>query len=391
MKKEDFMALKPFSLFKRNRIFYARFRLSSGLWSTAKSTGERTKGAAERWAIEYLQQGQIVTRENVTFEQLAQGFFAWSGTWATDKRARGLRLNERWCRELDRITACILIPAFGRSKLVDITAFKIKEFRNQQFTEGRSGSYINKLLIALKAVLASAEERGLIKHVPKIDKAGLSSAKEKGILTPEEVKRLFAAVWDDNRARVASMLACAAGLRLSEVQAITLADVHADQGYLEIRRSWDNKLQRLNASTKSGHVRYAVVPSLVMNEIALLVRDNPHRYDRGDDAFLFFGKQPDRPVDDAFITHRLYRALADVGIPEDLRRARRLSFHSHRSFFVSLLINSKISAEKTRRLAGHESPAMTQLYLRIGLDDMNDVREIQERIFSSGEGEKIIN
>ena len=374
---------KPFSVFKRGKVFYSRFRLSSGQWSTAKSTGAHTKGAAERWAIDYLQQGQIVTRENVTFDYMAKDFFAWSGTWATDKRSRGLRINERWCRELDRIAETLLIPAFSGVKLADVTAPRIKDFRNQLFNEGRAGSYINKTLIALRAILAAAEERGYIKYVPKIDKAA-SPSKEKGILRPDEVRRLFRdAVWHDDRARVANALSCSTGLRLSEIQGLTLSAIHAAEGYLEIKQAWDNKLHRLNTTTKSGKIRFVVVPARVMADILELIRINPYAHEKGNEAFLFFGDRPDRPVSDSLLTRALYTALADIGIDEKTRRSRAVSYHSHRAFFVSLLINSKISPEITRRLAGHETAAMTQTYLRVGLDDMGDIRKVQEGIFTA--------
>jgi len=51
---------KPFYLYRRNRVYYCRFKLSDGQLSPAKSTGETAKGRAERWAIDYLSAGQII-------------------------------------------------------------------------------------------------------------------------------------------------------------------------------------------------------------------------------------------------------------------------------------------------------------------------------------------
>jgi len=94
------MAGRPFSLFKRNRIYYIRFKLPDGTRSTAKSSGEKTRSRAEAWAINYLQNGQIVIRENITFTEFSKDFFAWEGPWATDKRVRGLRISRSWCNTL---------------------------------------------------------------------------------------------------------------------------------------------------------------------------------------------------------------------------------------------------------------------------------------------------
>ncbi len=72
----------------------------------------------------------------MTFEQVARGFFDWSGPWATDKKARGLRLGERWCLELDRITTNSLIPFFGPLKLTAITAHTIRDFGTRFLPRG---------------------------------------------------------------------------------------------------------------------------------------------------------------------------------------------------------------------------------------------------------------
>ncbi len=70
------MSGRPFSLFKRNRIYYVRFQLPDGTRSTAKSTSETSRSRAESWAINYLHDGQIVLRENVTLAVFSKDFFA---------------------------------------------------------------------------------------------------------------------------------------------------------------------------------------------------------------------------------------------------------------------------------------------------------------------------
>ena len=77
---------------KKGSIFYVQFKDPSGAWSTAKSTGILDTGwkkeyqAAVTWALDYLELGTVVSREHVTISQVATGFFAWEGTWATNKR-----------------------------------------------------------------------------------------------------------------------------------------------------------------------------------------------------------------------------------------------------------------------------------------------------------------
>jgi len=376
---------KPFSLLKRGKYWYCRFKLPDGRYSTAKSTKETSKHRAEAWAVNYIQQGRIVTREGVTFEQVARGFFDWSGPWATDKKARGLRLGERWCLELDRITTNSLIPFFGPLKLTAITAHTIRDFRNKIFTEGRSGSFINKTLIALKAILTDAAERDLIQFVPKVEKAGLGHVKAKGCLTVDEVRRLFAAEWPDYRCYVANLLSAGTGLRLSEIMAVTLDDVDFQEGLVRVHRAWDCKLHRLNEATKSGRARLVPIGAPIQERLARLADMNLHRASKGGAAFLFFDvNDPERPIADTRLMRSFYEAMREIGISEDERRRRALSFHSHRVFFTSFSINSRIPAETVRAVAGHLSgERMTQLYYRP--DEMRELREIQTQLLPPGE------
>ena len=68
---------KPFYLYRRNRIYYCRFKLSDGRLSPRKSTGETSKGRAERWAIDYLSAGQIIRKEIITLADFSKEFFSW--------------------------------------------------------------------------------------------------------------------------------------------------------------------------------------------------------------------------------------------------------------------------------------------------------------------------
>ncbi len=370
---------KPYSIFKRNRIYYAQFKLDNGTWSTAKSTGQKFKGHAEKWAIDYLNQGDIVIRENVAFAAFAKDFFSWSGNYAIEKQARGLRLSERWCSELNKLVERILIPAFGKYKLTDLDENIICQLPIDLYKKGFAGSYINKTLIALKAILKAAKKQKLIKFIPEIEKVA-NNPKVKGILTIEEAKQVFSVDWRDFRGYVGSLLAASSGLRLGELQALTLSDIHLDSNYIRIWRSWDSKFKRFNQTTKNGRARNIIIPTFVKNEIDRIIEINPYRLIKQDDIFLFFGKRSDRPVKDKVFSDSLYNALERIGIDEGTRLTRNITFHSWRHWFNSLLVNAKVPLQKIQSLTGHLSPEMTQLYYHV--DDMGDVvQAVQDTLF----------
>lgn len=381
---------KPFSIFKRGRIYYAQFKTPTGQWSVAKSTGETSRGKAERWAIDYLTAGQIVKKENVTLKEYSKDFFTWDGSWATDKRVRGLRISPRQCRNLSYILDSLLLPYMGRMKLTDITRAVIKDYRNNLHNKGYSGNTINKALSALKAILETAEEEALIQFVPKIDRAAMNPH-TKGILTIEEALQLFKVEWKSEGTHchpaknqylgyVGNLLACSTGLRMGELQALVISDIHLDSGYIHVRRSWD-KHYGMNPTTKTGKVRNIFIAHGVCDILHDLISINPNP--GNPESFIFFSvNNPDRPVQPIIFSRSLYSAMRKIGITDDERRKRNITFHSWRHFFNSLLINAKVPLQKIQAMTGHSTTRMSQLYYHI--DDMGDVvQAVENTIFSA--------
>ncbi len=375
---------KPYSVFKRGRFYYAQFRLPNGKFSTARTTKQTRKGDAERWCIEQLSAGPIITRRFLTLEEYTRGFFAWNGAWATDKRVRGLRVSPRHCQEREDLMRRFILPQLGDRRLLDIDRGVIKAFRNGLHDRGYAGGTINHILSCLKTILETAEDEGLIRQAPRIDRAA-NRPKHKGILEIEEVQRVFSIEWSDRRAYAGNLLAATTGLRLGELMGLVLADVRLDEGFLHVRRSWDTRLKMMNETTKTGRARNIFVPENVREELARIRDLNPYT-EAGPEAFLFFGHRADRPMDGNAFIRALYEALARIGIDDAERRRRNITFHSWRHWLNSLLINAKIPLQKIQSITGHLTPEMSQHYYQ--LDDMADVLLIQQSIFTRGTGRK---
>lgn len=381
---------KPYSLYKRNRVYYCRFKLPNNRWSTAKSTGETTKSKAERWAFNYLSAGQIVKKENLTLEEFSKDFFSWEGSWATDKRVRGLRISRRQCHNLTYLLKSQLLPYMGSLRLTDITRAAIKDYRNNLCNKGYAGNTINKALSALRSILESAEENAFIQFVPKIDRAAINP-KQKGILTIEEVKKIFSIEWrsearhchpskDQFMGYAGNLLASSTGLRLGEIQGLVLSDIYLQEGYINVRRSWD-KLYGLNSTTKTGRSRNIFIPNAIKSVLLKLIEMNPAP--DNPESFLFFSeKTPGKPVEPTIFIKSLYTAMNKIGISEKERRERNITFHSWRHWFNSLLVNAKIPLHKIQSMTGHLTSEMTQLYYHP--DDMGDVvGVVQNTLFST--------
>ncbi|MBN2161030.1 MAG: tyrosine-type recombinase/integrase [Spirochaetes bacterium] len=381
---------KPYCITKRGRYYYALFKLPSGEWSSARSTGETTKGKAEAWAINYIQAGIIVTK-NSTFREYAENFFDWNGAWATDKRVRGLRVSQAHCKNSKTILVKHLFPLIGDKKLSTIDRAVIRNVRNDLFNQGYKGTTINKTLSTLRVILETALDESLIQYVPKIDRAA-EKPNRKGILTVEEVRALFSTEWQSDPAYchpprelfmgyAGNLLSCSTGIRLGEVQALTVSDVHLDESYIHVRRSWD-RLYGLKETTKTGIVRNIIIPRAVVDVLGRLIAINPEP--GNPDSFVFFAEfKQGKPAEAPVFTKSLYTAMRHIGISEEDRRARKLSFHSHRYFFNSLMINAKVPLLKIQALTGHRTDRMSAHYYQNALEDLADIRAIQEGIFSS--------
>jgi integrase len=366
---------KPYTLYKRDRVYYARFKLPNGKWSTAKTTGLTSKGTAERWCIEYLSTGRIVIKENVTFAEFSKNFFDWDGLWAMDKRARGLRLSKHHCRERSDLLKNHIVPFFGEMRLTMITRVMIKLFRDELFKEGYSGSTINKALSLIKTILEAAEEHSLIQQVPRIDRAA-DRPQARGILTVEEARSLFTTPWTDVRAYVGNLLACTTGLRLGEIQALKIGDIHLDENYIHLRCSWNNRLREMNATTKTGKSRYVFFSTVVKNAILQLLEHHP---EKDSDSLLFYSsKIVGKPAETELFVRTFYKALAAIGVDEATRRKRNIVFHSWRHFANSLYINSKIPLLKVQSMIGHSTLEMTERYYHLHHEDMDDIRQVQD-------------
>jgi len=380
-----------FSFYTRKRkhgkpVYYVQFKQPDGSYSTAKSTGQTAKRKAIEWAENYLKlNGTPLKGGNTLFKEYSKGFYDWNGEWATNKRVEGKRIGERHCRDRGRLLKIHVWPVFGHMKLADIDKHKIRQFRNDLYNKDYSGSLINKCLYTLKGVLEDAEDKRLIHAIPKIERA-VEIPKQKGILSIEEVNQLFSFEWKTEPKKyrpskpqymgyVANLLSASTGLRLSEIQGLQFRDFKGN--YIIVRRAWNTALNKLNHTTKNGRERNVLIPSRVQQELQYLISSNP--FEDNLENFIFYSSLPHKPAEREIFIKALYNAMRRIGITEEIRRERNITFHSWRHFLNSLLINAKIPLQKVQQITGHISDRMSSHYFHA--DDMEDVLCIQESLF----------
>ena len=371
----------PFKLYRRPRknkppVFYARYLRPDGNYTAGRSTGKSREKDARVAAWEYLQTGAVTTVHRVKLKDFAQGFFDWEGDWAVNKRAGGLRISPDHCRCKNAATKNHIVAHLGDRLLTELDSATVRRFRNDLYRSGLAGATINHILGCLRAILFAAEEANLLRNLPRIERAALNQ-RERGILATEEVARLFAVEWDDERVRVANMVAVSTGFRLSEIHGLKRRNIL--DGRIEITGSWSSRERCYKAGTKNGQLSRSVpIPPAVQSALEALMQLSPWS---DPETYVFYTENaPDRPFEHIKITRGLVAALTRIGIDESERKRRNLTFHSHRHFFNSMLIEARVPLQKIQRLTGHLSAAMTQRYYHT--DSLDDVAEVQRQLFT---------
>ncbi|MFZ2781344.1 MAG: site-specific integrase [Rectinemataceae bacterium] len=365
------MRKKPYSIWKRKlpsgRVsYYARFRLDDGSWSVAKASGQRTKTAAEAWAIDYLARGQVITKENITFKDFTKDYFAWDGPYIKSLLLRGKQIGQRHAANQQAYLENYLVKEFGELKPKQIDADRIQEYAVELRAQGLSASTVNHILNTLQIVLQGALRKKVIQALPEISTVG-GVRTERGVLTLEEVKKFFAQSWKDERYLAINLIAATTGMRLGEILGLTRDAVK--DGYLEVKASWERG--KGLKGTKSGRPR--LLPLVAKTKASLARVMETTTFTEPSD-FVFPGRKRKAPLDHKIVQKRFSEALAGIDITEEIRRDRGLSFHSWRHFFNSLLINQKVPLLKVQALTGHSTARMTEQYFHP--DDYKDVLEI---------------
>ena len=92
---------------------------------------------------------------------------------------------------------------------------------------------IKTIIDTLQAVtlpLKEAKRLGMISINPAEALAGLAKSKrERGILTSEEIQKLFSVEWRDEKSKLANLLACLTGLRAGEIAALHPEDLRFEK------------------------------------------------------------------------------------------------------------------------------------------------------------------
>jgi len=413
------MARNLVSVFKRPTTKKGQFKYYVKLWdentgtyssprsasSIAKELGldeKRYSPTSRTGALligqELLKRGGILTKKSdPLFADFCASIWDWeTSSYIQGRIARGLRIGRAHALHSKRFIENYVRPAFPALKLSAVRPHMLESFilnlkkdstfasKDQKLKKQQlRNRSINAIIDAIKTALKEAVRLGLIPSDPSasIQKLG-DDRKAKGIPTEKEISCLLALELEP-RIKTAIRLGAVCGLRLGEIQALTINNIEGNT--LKINASW-SMVDGLK-DTKTGKSRIIPLPEIIKGDLIRLSMTNPH----GPDGFLIYGLKPDVPLDARRIERGFENALVQLTLGDKYPRAnkeekkaalaawkeRNITFHSLRHF-VNARLRGAVPDETLRKLTGHTTEAMTNHYDHTTEADLEALAKAQE-------------
>lgn len=301
------------------------------------------------------------------FAEWLQNFWKWESPYIQERLAHGQRATKRHCQDMEgraREIGTILPEGLplGEVKRSNLAALGLT-----LRSKGLAPATVNKTLSAATTALRWAAANELIPVDPTQGLRGFSGqARRRGILEPAEVKALFSATWEDERARVACLVSATTGARLGEVLAIQHQDIGEDRLYVRHSYSIRDGLK----CPKNGETREVPLLPAVRSAILALEAKSPHP--AGPERFVFAGRYAEKPLDENRILLGMRKALVSMNgalwDDESKRekilaeyRERGIDFHSWRHWYAKNMAD-RLDAQAVQRATGHKTAAMLEHY-----------------------------
>ncbi len=368
---------------KNKKVYYVRFRDPDiGKRLSGISTGKSTKAEAISWAVSQLENGEYRPRKEIKFKEFTKNMFIWEKcNYIKYLRAKHQRFSRGHADNQRTILETHLIPYFGEYKLSKINITIIENFLTQLSDRNYATTSIANYYNTLSIVMKEAYRLDYISYNP-MDKVRRINKKstEKGILYAKEISELFnkeslTNIWnDDIQHMVFNLIAMTTGMRQGEILALRKMDIKED--YIIINNTWDRKYGL--KKPKYDSTRIVPIPELT---ITLLNTYLKYFKNKPEDSLIFFSlNNPQKALDHKAVNKHFYDALRKIGITDEIRKKRNITFHSWRHTFISML-RGKIADEDLKMIVGHSNISTTEKYTHFIENRLEKSRNIQNTIF----------
>jgi len=384
--------------------FYLRQRKSDGLFSvifidpvtdkrTERATGtndeKKATAIAQGWLSGGLPDNQISYKFSKTISFCDYLFQFWdfdTSEYFREQKTMGKEPQPDHALEMQRAVKRYYKPYFQDKLLCHIDGDALQQFIIYlKLDKKLAASTVNSARnVAIKA-LRFAKRKKLIKYFDfdNVLRAG-GKSKERGVLEKKETDKLFKIEWSNSKSRMAALIAYHTGMRLGEVRALRVCDIH--DKHISVMHSWSHK--NVMKCTKNKESRDIPILQCLYKEIMTYIRQMKLF---NQNSLLLPGNNPVIAFDSAQIRKDFKKMLKLVGIDEATRRNRVIVFHSFRHLLAKNLaekgtnkaIGMKILGHKTSRIFDHYASHFDQ-------ETFNQMSEAIETVHQPRKSKEII-
>ena len=358
------MARAPFTLFSRpstksRKVYYARFQDEEGHIIRTVSLGTGNKTEAARFAIKLLNDGVVSRDQNPLLLDFIDETWAKDSAYVQGRSLRGVDISERYIDDSRKIVHRIFGQAFKGLHVLDLTPAKL-ESAVLKASKSYGPRTVNQALQAVKVLYAwFCRQHRLTNSLISIRKLA-EHTKERGTVSAAELAAIISIPDESPRVKASVLLGGLCGLRLGEVRGLQWEDIDTKLMLIHICHNAPTNSDTVK-TPKWGSTRTVPMPQAVADELKLV-----RAMTNASSSFVIFNEAAtDRPIEEVTVTRGFQRLLRKVGISDQKRKDRNISFHSLRHTYVSLTRAAGVPDFAVMRLAGHRSGAMTETYSHV--------------------------
>jgi integrase len=266
-----------------------------------------------------------------------------------------------------------IVPVLGALRLSQLSVPTVRGFEDRLRRDGRSPAMMRKARRSLGALLADAQERGLVAQnvvysmrKNRRDRRAESNGKLKigvDIPSPDEVRAIVAALprlADAGRWRPLLLTAIFTGLRASELRGLRWADVDLKRGELHVRQRADRYGKIGRPKSLAGERTVPLPPTVVS-----VLREHRLACPRNELDLVFVNGRGGIEHRNSIVEHGLWPAQIAADVVDGDGEAKYKGLHSLRHFYASWCINRRadggleLPLKVVQARLGHASIQMT--------------------------------
>ena len=372
-----------FSLYRRKMkngkaVWYYQCYDDNGVRQCGHSTGKTTKTEARNYCIQLVKEDRLITKKGrkvPTFGEFARDFWDFQTSEYLSYVKTRRPITQSYADSAKKLIERHALGTFKNIPLDKITETHIDNWLVSLSSQGLRAISANVVFAVMKIMLNWAVKKRLIKHNPGSGVKKLAyKTKQREIFSHQEIQKLFGndgEIWKDQLYCKMCKLAACTGMRVSEV--IGLRGCFAFENYITVAGQYSHKYGF--TETKNHKIRNITIPMAVSRELQKLKEISGDRY-------LFSKDGGITPVKYSALNRSFLAAIKKIGIGDDERKRRGLTFHSWRHFFNTSLRLANVADSKVRFVIGHTGESMTEHYTHFDARQFYDIREVQERLLS---------